>query len=641
MTGAIDVSALTELEGLDCDGNSLTVLNVSGLNKLEYLYCEGSELETLDVTGLTQLKTLWVRNNYFTDISDVTGTATITAFTEWGSGSGNFRFFPQRKKPPVNPGFSGGDGTSEMQAFVITTPEQLYYLAYAVNSNNTAYNDKYYRLGNNLDISMYSEWTPIGFLGYYSSDNRYFSGHFDGYGRTISGLTISEPDEEGIGLFGNIYGGSVKNLRLTNVNINGVGDKTYGDWVGGIAGFAEDCKIDNCSVSGIIIGGDNVGGIAGTLQEDYRNTSMTNCTVTADVTGKYWVGGIVGSLRVGLIENCYSTGAVSGRETVGGTVGSASANRGGTAAPMTYSTIRNCYATGNVTGSGYNSDVGGIAGIIESAGDKGNVILQNCYAIGAVSGQDRTGGVVGRIYTWSSGYAALENCYATGAVSGDDNVGGVAGQIYGRSGGKATLQSSAALNPTVKAAGANVGRVLGVTDVSGAGSEYSLSGNIAFSGMTTAGGTAFTLGEEAAHDRRDGASKTLSELQITSGFPANFTSSPWTYEEGKLPGLNGQTVNMPEHLSGAPTTTDAEELFAIRLNVYPNPFADVVRIAGMVVETGRAASLQVINAAGVIVHAQTITNPDETIRLGHLPAGVYFFRVEMKGKTIMVKTVKN
>ena len=90
------------------------------------------------------------------------------------------------------------------------------------------------------------------------------------------------------------------------------------------------------------------------------------------------------------------------------------------------------------------------------------------------------------------------------------------------------------------------------------------------------------------------------------------------------------------------SVTGAEESIASNLNIYPNPFTGEVRITGAVVETGRAPSLQVriINAAGVVVHTQIITNPDETIRLEHLPAGVYFFVFEKEGQVKTVKMVK-
>ena len=81
--------------------------------------------------------------------------------------------------------------------------------------------------------------------------------------------------------------------------------------------------------------------------------------------------------------------------------------------------------------------------------------------------------------------------------------------------------------------------------------------------------------------------------------------------------------------------TSSSELFAPNLKIFPNPFTSVVRITG-----AEGCTLQVITEAGAIVHTQKITNPDETLRLEYLPAGVYFFRVEKDGKTKTVKMAK-
>jgi len=84
--------------------------------------------------------------------------------------------------------------------------------------------------------------------------------------------------------------------------------------------------------------------------------------------------------------------------------------------------------------------------------------------------------------------------------------------------------------------------------------------------------------------------------------------------------------------------TGMEDNFVPDLKVYPNPFTDVLHImCAAAVETWHAASLQVINTAGAVVHTQTITHPDETIHLGHLPAGMYIIRLENGG---IVKTTK-
>ena len=89
--------------------------------------------------------------------------------------------------------------------------------------------------------------------------------------------------------------------------------------------------------------------------------------------------------------------------------------------------------------------------------------------------------------------------------------------------------------------------------------------------------------------------------------------------------------------------TNVEDDFAPDLNIYPNPFTGDLRITGAVVGAGLAPALQiqVINAAGTIVHTQMLTNPDETIQLAHLPAGIYFFMIENSGMMKTIKIVKN
>ena len=91
----------------------------------------------------------------------------------------------------------------------------------------------------------------------------------------------------------------------------------------------------------------------------------------------------------------------------------------------------------------------------------------------------------------------------------------------------------------------------------------------------------------------------------------------------------------------AEAITGVEDGFANDLNIYPNPFTGEVRITGAVaVETWHAASLQIINAAGTVLHTQIITSPGETVKLEDLPAGVYFLRLVKDGKTKTVKVVK-
>ena len=128
-----------------------------------------------------------------------------------------------------------------------------------------------------------------------------------------------------------------------------------------------------------------------------------------------------------------------------------------------------------------------------------------------------------------------------------------------------------------------------------------------------------------------GGSYTLNNGKITFHAPGNYTvqiSNP-----AILDGMVQQkfTVTNPSGI---------EDIAAPNVKIFPNPFTNVVRIIG-VVETGRAPSLRVTNVTGVTVHTQIITGNDETLRLGHLPAGLYFFRLETEGNIKTVKVVKN
>ncbi|MCL2412695.1 MAG: M6 family metalloprotease domain-containing protein [Bacteroidales bacterium] len=60
------------------------------------------------------------------------------------------------------------------------------------------------------------------------------------------------------------------------------------------------------------------------------------------------------------------------------------------------------------------------------------------------------------------------------------------------------------------------------------------------------------------------------------------------------------------------------------ITIVPNPFSDKIIITNAKVGN----TLYVLNLSGVIVHTQRITSQTETIRLGHLPQGVYILRID-------------
>lgn len=197
-----------------------------------------------------------------------------------------------------DPNFKG-EGT-EKNPYQIGTAEQLTKLAELVNEGNGDYNDKYYKLIADIDLSAYNAsntgfnsgngWVPIGDG---SNGGSYFNGTFDGNNFKITGLYINDLSKEYVGLFGNVCG-TVKNLGIVGTNING----NYNS--GGVAGLVNG-NITNCYSTGTVNGAYITGGIAGRV-----NGSVTNCYSTTTVTfsSSGFIGGIAGSVYGGSVTNC-------------------------------------------------------------------------------------------------------------------------------------------------------------------------------------------------------------------------------------------------------------------------------------------------------------------------------------------------
>ena len=59
----LDLTGMTQLKALSCEGNALTSLNLSACQNLESLVCNNNQLTTLDVSGLNKLETLTCFSN--------------------------------------------------------------------------------------------------------------------------------------------------------------------------------------------------------------------------------------------------------------------------------------------------------------------------------------------------------------------------------------------------------------------------------------------------------------------------------------------------------------------------------------------------------------------------------------------------
>ena len=236
-----------------------------------------------------------------------------------------------------------------------------------------------YILMNDIDLSSYSNWDPIG------SVDKNFRGILDGNGYIVSNLTINRENEDNVGLLGLATGAEIKNLGLENVDVSG------NSHTGGLVGLHTG-NITNCFVSGSISGQENVGGLAGT------GSNFTSCYATGDVSGYSNVGGLVGS-ESGFISGSYASNTVTGiNKNIGGLVGKAESH-----------VILNCYTDGVVNSTGMYT--GGITG---SGGE-----IRNSFTLASVTGDVFTGGISGAALV-------ISNCYAAGKVSGR-NSGAIAG----------------------------------------------------------------------------------------------------------------------------------------------------------------------------------------------------------------------
>ena len=312
-----------------------------------------------------------------------------------------------------------------------------------------------------------------------------YSGTFDGNGSTITGVSTVSGNYQG--LFATVAGGTVQNVKLAEVDIDGgtfsgavvgynkggtirncefvsgtvqngstctggivgynagkVIDCTISGSVssnaactGGVAGYAATgSQIENCTINEPVSGGQAVGGIIGVSTGD---STVINCTINGNVSGTSSVGGVVGQCR-GNIENCTISGVqINGTSSmIGGIAGrflsgtisncSSAASVNGTSyvggiVGSSEGNIQNSHSTGTVSGS---TTVGGIAG--EGIGP-----IRECYSKGTVTGRTRVGGIIGSLNNYNGSILGdVAYCYSTADVKGSNMIGGIAGSNSGR-----------------------------------------------------------------------------------------------------------------------------------------------------------------------------------------------------------------
>lgn len=187
------------------------------------------------------------------------------------------------------------------------------------------------------------KWTPIG---KYTDDNDKtpYTGTFDGQGHTIKGLYVNSASDAYVGLFGCLESAAVRNLTVDGY-VQGC------NTVGGIAGYASNAAIENCSNHCSVTGSSTskIGGIAGLNFDGAKIIDCYNVGTIRNSNVYEACGGIVWG-NAGTVSNCYNVGTISGNVYDGEIVGS---NSG---------TVENCYylAGTNLNAVGQNDNSGSI-----------------------------------------------------------------------------------------------------------------------------------------------------------------------------------------------------------------------------------------------------------------------------------------
>jgi hypothetical protein len=303
--------------------------------------------------------------------------------------------------------YSGGDGSSG-NPYQIADVKDLLQLR-----NTPADYDAYFELTQDIDLTGHSFTTAIIAPDTDKSGTDFegtpFTGHFDGNGHTITGLTITGGVKDYIGLFGQIGEVGIPEKPGVVENLHIVGGTIRGDWeVGSLAGRirGSGSSVSNCSANVKVTGTDFVGGLVGSIDSG----SVSNCSASGKVTGFGIAGGLMG-WNGSSVSNCFASGDVTGVDGTGGLAG------------VNVGSFSNCYASGDVTAVDF---AGGLTGY--SSGS-----VSNCYASGSVTGTDEYAFVSGLVAY--NEYGSVSNCYACGAVMGNGVYAYVGGLVaYDHSG---------------------------------------------------------------------------------------------------------------------------------------------------------------------------------------------------------------
>lgn len=191
----------------------------------------------------------------------------------------------------------------------IESAEELALLAYNVKDGNS-YEGKTITLTKNIDLSG-KYWEPIG------TEESPFMGTFNGQGYTIRYAVVNEntyasTTEDGfVPNYAGIFG-VVENATISNINV--IGGNIYGNFAGGLIGYAKgSVTLSNITNINNVLVNNYGGGIVGKAENLILNGNIQNngnVTYNTDynifVENEVCIGGIVGSVNYLKVGSSYS-----------------------------------------------------------------------------------------------------------------------------------------------------------------------------------------------------------------------------------------------------------------------------------------------------------------------------------------------
>jgi len=402
-----------------------------------------------------------------------------------------------------------------------------------------------------------------------------FTGSLDGTGHSITGLSISLPTTDAVGLFADTSG-NISNIGLVNANVSGNTE------VGGLAGLTSG-SLSNTYVSGGVVSGYlYVGGLAGKTSATINDSQASSDTTqgsnyvgslageslgnvsdsdgtTVTVLGKVGIGGLVGASTGNFTDTHVTDSTISGTNSAGGLVG------------FTYGTVSNSYVSGgsvvatlrsagglvgaNFGGTITNSYVSG--GSVSGGKSVGGLVGSNFYGKvtdsyvsgGTVSGSTSVGGLVGG----NGATGIISGSYVSGgSISGGQSTGGLVGsnagtisnstvsdssvsgssqvgQVVGWNASTGSVTTSSASNVTITGTGTDVGGLIGQNDAGSSGTGSSGTGS---SGTGSPGTGSSGTGSSGTGSSGTGSSGTGSSGTGSSGTGSSGTGSSGTGSSG-------------------------------------------------------------------------------------------------------------